>query len=193
MGSTTKADLSTCRYLRAAHPRLPDNIALPAGENTFTSAANPLPYSGGNLVVMYNRPMDAVYYSSSDYFKCQTVGNNRARNIYSDSTVYDPAAPTGGTATGQFPKTTLFMTPLSPNPIFSVTPSSHNYGTVLMNSTTDKSFSVMNVGGGTLNVSNISISGSQYFSLQNLPTLPASLNTANRQCGSLQSWRGRRP
>ena len=179
IGSTTQADLSTGWIPSGSLTLVYDgNIALPAGENTITiPLQTPFTYSGGNLVVMYNRPMDAVYYSSSDYFKCQTVGNNRARNIYSDSTVYDPAAPTGGTATGQFPKTTLFMTPLSPNPIFSVTPSSHNYGTVLMNSTTDKSFSVMNVGGGTLNVSNISISGSQYYSLQNLPTLPASLNT----------------
>lgn len=109
MGSTTQADLSTGWIPSGSLTLVYDgNIALPAGENTITiPLQTPFTYSGGNLVVMYNRPMDAVYYSSSDYFKCQTVGNNRARNIYSDSTVYDPAAPTGGTATGQFPKTHL--------------------------------------------------------------------------------------
>ncbi|HNQ44268.1 MAG TPA: carboxypeptidase regulatory-like domain-containing protein, partial [Candidatus Cloacimonadota bacterium] len=55
--------------------------------------------------------MDTQYYSSSDYFKNQTIGTNRTRRINSDSTTYDPAAPTGGTVTGQFPKTTFMVIP----------------------------------------------------------------------------------
>ncbi len=68
--------------------------------------------NGENLVLMANRPMDTVYYSSTDYFLCQTVGSTRSLNIYSDSTTYDPAnPPTGTTTTGQFPKTTFFVIP----------------------------------------------------------------------------------
>jgi len=180
MGTTQLNDLSA-GWIPSTEMTLvfDGNLAFPAGENTITfPLQNSFTYSGGNLVIMWNRPMDTVYYSSSDYFKCQTVGTNRARNVYSDSTVYDPAAPGAvGTVTGQFPKTTLVMTPLSPDPIFSINPSTYNYGTVLMGTTANKSFSIMNAGGGTLNVSNISISGSPYFTLQNLPTLPANLNT----------------
>jgi hypothetical protein len=68
-------------------------------------------YTGGNLVLMMNRPMDTEYYASTDQFFCQTVGTNRARNMYSDSTSYDPMAPTGGTVTGMFPKTTFMFNP----------------------------------------------------------------------------------
>ncbi|PKN72949.1 MAG: hypothetical protein CVU50_05325 [Candidatus Cloacimonetes bacterium HGW-Cloacimonetes-3] len=180
LGSTQLTDLS-------AGWILPDQLTLvydgtldfPSGENTITVPLQvPFAYSGGNLVLYANRPMDTVYYSSSDNFQSQTVGTTRARKLVSDSTVYDPAAPSAaGTLSGTFPKTTLHMTPLSPNPIFVVNPASHNYGTVLMNSTTDKTFSIMNAGGGTLNVSAISISGSPYYTLQNMPTLPANLAT----------------
>lgn len=154
-------------------------VSFPAGTNTITIPLQvPFAYSGGNLAVMFNRPMDTVYFSSSDYFKCQTVGTNRARYIVSDSITYDPFNPGAlGTLTGQFAKTTFHMTPLSPDPMFSVTPASKNYGTVIINTVNNQTFTVMNAGGGTLVVNNISISGSPFFTLQNLPTLPVSLST----------------
>jgi hypothetical protein len=59
---------------------------------------------------MVERPMDTQYYSPSDVFVTQTVGTNRALNMNSDSTDYDPMAPpAGATATGAFPKTTFFL------------------------------------------------------------------------------------
>lgn len=179
MGITTLDDLSA-GWIPSTDMTLvfDGTMNYPAGENTITYPLQvPFTYSGGNLVIMFNRPMDTVYYSSTDYFKCQTVGTNRARNVYSDSVVYDPAAPTGGTLTGQFPKTTLFMTPLSPNPLFVINPSSKNFGNVILGTTANQNFVVANAGGGTLSVSNISISGSPFFTLVNLPTLPQSLNT----------------
>ncbi|HNQ44697.1 MAG TPA: carboxypeptidase regulatory-like domain-containing protein, partial [Candidatus Cloacimonadota bacterium] len=58
--------------------------------------------------MMAHRPMDTAYFSSSDNFAAQTIGTNRARKLYSDSVIYDPAAPpTGGTITGTFPKTSF--------------------------------------------------------------------------------------
>ncbi len=180
LGSTQLEDLSAGWILPDQLTMVYDGtLDFPSGANTISvSLQTPFSYSGGNLVLYANRPMDAVYYSSSDNFQAQTVGTNRSRKLTSDSVVYDPAAPSAaGTLSGTFPKTTLHMTPLSPDPLFVVNPASHNYGTVLMNSTTDKAFSIMNAGGGTLNVSAISISGSPFFTLQNLPTLPASLAT----------------
>jgi hypothetical protein len=92
-------------------------MTYPGGQNTITFPLSTIfPYTGGNLVVMWNRPMDTVYFSSSDFFKCQTVGTNRARNIYSDTVTYDPEVMTAGTLTGQFPKTTLIMSPLADDP-----------------------------------------------------------------------------
>lgn len=179
MGTTTQADLSGGWIPSTQLTLVYDgSLAYPAGANTITfPLMAPFSYSNGNLVVMFNRPMDTAYFSSSDFFKCQTVGTNRARNIFSDSVVYDPAAPTGGTVTGQFPMTTFTMTALSDDPMFMVSPASHDFGDVNLGGSRSQTFNIMNIGGGTLGINNITISGSATFSLTNLPTLPASLTT----------------
>jgi hypothetical protein len=85
---------------------------FPSGQNTIVLPLNaPYNYFSGNLVLYANRPFDTQYYSSSDDFLAQTVGTNRARKLVSDSTTYDPMAPSAtGSLSGTFPKTTLFMT-----------------------------------------------------------------------------------
>ncbi|MDZ4181941.1 MAG: carboxypeptidase regulatory-like domain-containing protein [Candidatus Cloacimonadaceae bacterium] len=155
------------------------NVNYPSGQNTITiPLQTPYTYAGGNLVMMVNRPMDTTYFNYNDQFYCQTIGTNRSLLVYSDGTQFFPDnPPTGVSPTGQFPKTTFHLTPMGPDPIFMVNPSSHNYGTVLLNSTHNRNFSVMNVGGGTLTINSIGIAGSEYMTLQNMPTLPANLNT----------------
>ena len=180
LGSTQLADLSAGWILPAQLTLVYDGVVnFPVGQNSITiPLQTPYAYSGGNLVLYANRPMDTAYFSSSDNFQAQTVGTNRALKLYSDSTEYDPAAPSAaGTLSGTFPKTSLHLTPLSPDPLFMVNPASQNFGTVLMGTTNNAPFSVMNAGGGTLNVSAITISGSPFFTLQNVGTLPAALAT----------------
>ncbi|PKN80856.1 MAG: hypothetical protein CVU48_00615 [Candidatus Cloacimonetes bacterium HGW-Cloacimonetes-1] len=180
LGSTTQADLSGGWIPSTQLTLVYDgNVNYPSGANTISIPLQiPYSYGGGNLVMMVNRPMDTQYFSSSDNFLAQTVGTNRSRNIQSDGTQYDPAAPPPeAPLSGIFPKTTLHMTPLSPNPIFMVSPASKNYGTVLLNTTHNQTFTVMNVGGGTLTINSISIAGDTQFTIQNIPTLPANLNT----------------
>ncbi len=179
LGTTALEDLSGGWILDGLTQVYDGTIDFPSGENTITIPLQvPFAYTGGNLVLYANRPYDANYYSSSDNFQAQTVGTNRARKLTSDSTTYDPLAPSAaGTLSGTFARTTFHMTPLSPNPLFSVSPASKNFGTVLMNSTHDQTFTIANAGGGTLTVNSISIAGSPHFSLQSLPTLPANLPT----------------
>jgi len=179
LGTTTQADLSA-GWVPASQMTLVynGNVNYPSGENTvIIPLQTPFTYTGGNLVMLVQRPMDTEYFSSSDNFAAQTVGTNRALKLYSDGTEYDPNAPTGGTLSGTFPKTTFHMTAIGPNPIYSVNPGSKNYGTVLLNSTSNQTFTVMNGGGGTLTISNITIAGSPFFTLQNVPTLPVNLAT----------------
>ncbi|MCB5229877.1 MAG: choice-of-anchor J domain-containing protein, partial [Candidatus Cloacimonetes bacterium] len=109
MGNTALTDLSG-GYIPASEMSLvyDGNLTLPSGQNDITIQLNsPFVYTPGNLVIMFLRPLDAEYYSSTDYFKCQTIGNNRARNTFSDSIIYDPMSPPAGTLTGQFPKTSF--------------------------------------------------------------------------------------
>jgi len=179
LGSTQNADLSAGWIPSTELTLVYDGtVNYPNGQNVIMiPLQTPYVYAGGNLVMMVNRPMDTTYYSSQDRFQGQVLTQLRTLNSYSDGTTFDPANPPAATAQAMFPKTSLHMTPMGPDPIFMVNPSSHNYGTVLLNSTHNRNFMVMNAGGGALTINTISISGSPHFSLQNMPTLPASLNT----------------
>ena len=111
IGETTMTDLSGGWIPSTQLTSVYDgNVTYPSGPNliniTFTA---PFAYGGGNLVIMVNRPMDTAYFSSSDYFQCQTVGTARSLTLTSDSTTFDPTAPAAATPTGQFAKTTLFF------------------------------------------------------------------------------------
>jgi hypothetical protein len=112
MGNTNLLDLSA-GWIPSTEMTLvfDGNVDYPAGQNTITIALQtPFNYTTGNLVMMVQRPTDTQWWSSSDHFKCQTIGSSRARNYMNDSTANDPANPTGGSLTGQFPQTTFFYT-----------------------------------------------------------------------------------
>ncbi len=87
-------------------------VNYPAGQNTINIIfPTPYQYNGGNLVMMVQRPMDTVIYNSADNLYGQTVGTNRSRRLYSDTTTFDPANPTntGVVISGRFPKTTFYI------------------------------------------------------------------------------------
>ena len=177
MGTTNLQDLSAGWILDGLTLVYDGTLNFPNGQNTITvPLQTPYLYTGGNLVLYANRPMDTQYFSSSDDFLAQTIGSNRARKLTSDSVTYDPMNPSAaGTLSGKFPKTTLFFSSPGPDPIFSLAPTSYNWGTVLINTVNNQNFTIGNAGGGTLTINSITISGSEMFSLQNLPTLPANL------------------
>ncbi|MCK9332837.1 MAG: carboxypeptidase regulatory-like domain-containing protein, partial [Candidatus Cloacimonetes bacterium] len=88
------------------------NVSYPAGES-IVSYTFPEPYmhlDGGNLVMLVQRPMDTGWVSGK-YFKIQTVGTDRSRNIQNDYVELDPANPSDGTLSGNFPKTTFSIIP----------------------------------------------------------------------------------
>jgi hypothetical protein len=111
LGETAQTDLSAAWIPSTQLTQVFSGaVDYPAGANTVTIAlTTPYAYGGGNLVMMYERPMDTQYYSSSDLFQAQTVGTARSRLLYSDTVDYDPANPAAATPTGQFPKTTLYF------------------------------------------------------------------------------------
>lgn len=112
LGTTQQTDLSG-GFIPATELNLvfDGNVDYPVGENTINIVfQTPYMHTPGNLVMMVHRPMDTNWYSSSNYFKCQTVGSNRGRYIRSDGTAYDPNNPGTGTVTSQFPKVSIFYT-----------------------------------------------------------------------------------
>ncbi len=120
LGTTTQTSFAANGWIPSGQLTQVFNgvINYPMGANTIDiTFTAPFNYTGGTLVMMVERPMDVDYYSSSDYFLNQTIGTNRALNLSSDSTDFDPAAPpaTGATLSGQFPKTTFVYTGQSIN------------------------------------------------------------------------------
>lgn len=180
LGSTQQTDLSAGWIPSTQLTLVYDGtVNYPSGQNTIMiPLQTPFTYAGGNLVLMANRPMDTTYFSSLDRFYYTNCPEPRSRNVYSDWDSFMPDNPPATASTmNQYPNVSLYMTPLGPDPIFSINPGSRNFGTVLLNSTHNQTFTIMNAGGSPLTINTISISGSPFFSLQNLPTLPASLNT----------------
>lgn len=179
LGVTQQPDLSAGWILPTGNLTLVyDGTAnFPSGMNTITiPLQTPFQYTSGNLVLYANRPMDTVIGVAADDFKVQTIGTNRARKLSSNTVTYDPAAPSAaGTLSGQFPMTTFHMTAIGTTPIYTINPSGKDYGTVLINTTNNQTFTISNAGGGPLTVSSIAIAGSPHFTLQNMPTLPFTL------------------
>lgn len=155
------------------------DIIYPAGQHSINinfNTSTPFNYTGGNLVMLVNRPMDTDYYGVNNKFLCQTVGSNRSRVAYSDASSYDPNnMGTVGSVSGQFPKTTFYMESTTNEPMFGIDPLAHNFGQMLINDSATQEFSVFNSGGGILNINSIELTGSPYFELQSLPTLPIAL------------------
>jgi hypothetical protein len=180
LGTTQQADLSAGWIPSTQLTLVYDGtLNYPNGQNTIMiPLQTPFTYAGGNLVLMANRPMDTTYFSSLDRFYYSNCPEPRSLNVFSDWDDFQPANPPA-TATTQnlYPNVSLYMTPLGPDPIFSINPSSRNFGTVLLNSIHNQTFTIMNAGGSPLTINTINIAGSPFFSLQNMPALPASLNT----------------
>ena len=111
MGSTDLADLSA-GFIPASQltPVFDGLIDYPTGENNiYIHFQTPYVHPGGNLVVMFHRPMEESLFWG-DFFKCQTLGSNRARYANEDYELH-PSNPPAGTPTGQFPRATFLHHP----------------------------------------------------------------------------------
>ena len=114
MGTTNQTDLNTDWIPSTQLTPVFDGTAnYHAGTNTVNIMfPQPFLYLEGNLVVMFNRPMDNSFYNQMDYFYCQSTGTNRARNAYGDGTAFNPANPSSeGTTVTLFPKTSFYAVP----------------------------------------------------------------------------------
>jgi M6 family metalloprotease-like protein len=119
MKNTTETDLSTAWLPFDGYTLVYEGFMdFPKGINTILfQFQTPFPYSGQNLAIRCNRPMDLIYYNTANhfYYNADTVYPNRTRYIYSDSTVYDPTAPSGtGTPSSNVPLTSFIVLQASP-------------------------------------------------------------------------------
>ena len=115
IGTTSLSDLAS-GWIPASQlcPVFDSMLDLPSGEQVVEITFDePFLYLGdGNLVLMVHRPLGSAH-SSSNQFRGQTQGSNRARKAYSDATHYDPEnPPANSTLSGEFPKTAFIFEPI---------------------------------------------------------------------------------
>lgn len=181
LGNTTTNDLSAGWIPAYQMVQVFDgNVSYPMDENIIYIPFNgtAFQYTGGNLVMMVQRPMDINVYGSQNVFYAQTRGTNRSRHAGSDGTEYDPNnMGTLGSVSGQFPKSSFVFSLNQPDPEFNVTPPLHNFGDVITYQSSTQDFQVSNSGGGVLTISSIELSNGAEFSLQSLPNLPIILSS----------------
>ncbi len=148
-------------------------------EITLDSPFNYDPAADGNLIVAVDENTPG-YTSSADEFYCDV--NSAKANVsiyyYSDDTNPDPASPPSGTKSAYYPNIRFEFEDIPTSPVFSVTPESHDFGTVTLgDSSAAQTFTVTNAGIGTLQISTVTIVGadSNDFVLNDGNTYPVNL------------------
>ena len=86
-------------------------VDYPVGTNTIhIQLQTPYQYNGGNLVMMFHRPMDTRHYSSGNGFRGQMVGYDRVRHSAGNTIEIDPYNPPNGMISGLTPQATFYYT-----------------------------------------------------------------------------------
>lgn len=119
MKNTTANDLSTGWLDFAGYTLVFDGLLdFFAGENNFVHIPLSIPfdYSGENLALRINRPIDTQFYddfNTAFYYSTPMYVNNRSRYLVSNSIAYNPESPSAaGTLVNDIPLTT-FIAPAS--------------------------------------------------------------------------------
>jgi len=136
--------------------------------------------------------------TTSFFHGTTTSGTYYGMSCYDDGDNFDPANPdaiaqssfTSYASRQGFPNTKFFVGEVPTNPVIAVTPASWDYGTVVVNTTNTKQFTIQNNGGGTLTINGITPASSGYFTLTNLPVgfpaTPVNLGTGQSMTFSVQ-------
>jgi len=149
-----------------------------------------------NLPFIYNNTDNLVIAvdentPSYDGFSLKFFGTsfptNRGIRYQSDSTNPNTSAPPTGTLVAGIANIRIQLDDVPANAIFSVNPTEKDFGTKIINTTSDNLFTITNIGGGNLGINNISITGDAAFTLTEMPlSFPVSLGTAQNTTFKVQ-------
>jgi hypothetical protein len=153
-----------------------DSISFGNGNRiVYLEFTTPFYYSGGNLALaLVKTPLGGYTFyprfaagtgliPRSRFYETYQETNHEMLSMYSTSTYF-------------FPKTSFYFSPASVNPQLSVIDSLYDFGELRINDSKSHRLNLYNTSGDTINISSISISGSQYFTVVDQPSFPISLS-----------------
>jgi len=150
-----------------------------------------------NLVIAFDENTsgyDTANTTSSFFQGTSTTGVYRGMSCYDDVDNFDPANPdaiaqinfTSYASRQGYPNTKFILGAVPVNPVISVNPETWDFGSVIVNTSNTKQFTIQNTGGGTLSISGITPASSGYFSLTGLPSFPVNLTSGQSTTFSVQ-------
>ncbi|HOH97683.1 MAG TPA: choice-of-anchor J domain-containing protein [Candidatus Cloacimonadota bacterium] len=152
---TTTQDDDRFMVIMSDTPNMANPVILREWNNTGSPYVfNSISHTGTNVIIPLTGITGTKYFA---FYGESTVTGNGDNDLMVDN-VY------------------IGLPPVDP-PVFAVTPASHNFGQVDVNTTSNQVFTISNTGGGNLGIVSITIAGSPMFTLANLPTLPATVTT----------------
>ena len=149
-------------------------VDFPAGENNILIQLDEaFTYSQDNLVVVFKRPLDSAYYSSSDNFWLYYADENRTQSNSSDNIdldINDIGYGYGNTYSFN-PVIDLYYSPFD-SPVFHASHTNIHFPNQQINTSRTQAITVGNWGSGILEISSIDIVGDPEFTLSRLPWIP---------------------
>ena len=191
LATTTETALTQMLWDNADNSFVSTATLVKEGTYTFDSTGwheftldTPFVYAGGNLLVGVeaNYGSDGAGYDNYPNFHYTTGSTGCHQSWQRDNT---PPS-TNGTLNTRLPNLKMLLSPLSPDPVFTLNPTEWNFSRVLLNNTASREFTIMNAGGGTLNVTGLSPVSDGPFSVTNAPGWPVPLTTGQTASFTIQ-------
>ena len=144
----------------------------------------PIMYTHGNLMIGVEANHGGSGAGTGGYPRFYYTSGDPATHQYWRR---DNSIPDGnGTLNASRPNIMMLISPLSDDPTFVLSPSTWDFGRVMINTTDSKTFSIVNGGGGTLTVTGLSPMNDGFFTVTDAPTFPVSLTTGQSATFNIQ-------
>ncbi len=138
-----------------------------SGWNTF-ALDTPFAYTGGNLIVGVETNIGGFGADTYPMFH-YTYNTPNSHQQWSANN----SEPTGdGTLEPWLPNLQIELSALAGDPVLSVNPAGWDFGRVMFNAASSKTFVIGNAGGGTITVNSLTPTSNGYFSVTSAPAFP---------------------
>ena len=125
----------------------------------------PFVYNGNDNLIIAVHETQPGRNSHVEFFYSTDCDENRSLYCNQDITLPSPASPPAGNTIKAYPNIIMYFDDLSEDANLVVAPDSWTVNNVVINTTTSKKFDILNTGGESLTINNITLSGHGYFTL----------------------------